>query len=226
MKLSIIVPMLNEEAAIASTLRALRTGSPEGEIIAVDGGSGDRSIEIARPLCDLLIEAPRGRAAQMNAGAVQATGEVLAFVHADTIVPRTFAADIEAAIADPHIVGGRFDLRLDDGHALCVLIGALISLRSRVSRTATGDQAIFVRRHVFQTLGGFPDLPICEDLEFARRLKRTGKIACLRSRVITSARRWRKAGIIRTVARMWLIRGAYLAGVPPAKLARGYCDIR
>jgi rSAM/selenodomain-associated transferase 2 len=192
----------------------------------VDGGSVDRSNDIARPLCDLLIEAPRGRAAQMNMGAVQTTGDVLAFVHADTIVPCTFAADIEAAIADPRIVGGRFDLRLDDGHATCVLIGTLISLRSRVSRTATGDQAIFVRRHVFRTLGGFPDLPICEDLEFARRLKRIGKMACLRSRVVTSARRWRKAGIIRTVVRMWVIRSAYLAGVPPAKLVRGYGDIR
>src|SRR5579875_49752 len=226
MKLSTIVPMLNEEAAIASTLGALRAGGPDGEIIVVDGGSVDRSREIARPLCDLLIEAPRGRAMQMNAGAARAGGEVLAFVHADTTVPRTFAADIETVLADPRVVGGRFDLRLDDSHPLCVLIGALISLRSRFSRTATGDQAIFVRHAIFQTLGGFPDIPICEDLEFARRLKRTGRIACLRSRVVTSARRWRKAGIIRTMVRMWMIRGAYLAGVPPSKLSRGYGDVR
>jgi rSAM/selenodomain-associated transferase 2 len=226
MKLSTIVPMLNEEAAIASTLRALRAGGPDGEIIVVDGGSVDRSREIVRPLCNLLIEAPRGRAVQMNAGATQAMGDVLAFVHADTIVPRTFATDIEIALADPRIVGGRFDVRLDDSHPLCVLIGALISLRSRLSRTATGDQTIFVRRAIFQTLGGFPDIPICEDLEFARRLKRTGRIACVRSRVVTSARRWRKAGIIRMVVRMWLIRSAYLAGVPPSKLARGCGDVR
>jgi rSAM/selenodomain-associated transferase 2 len=226
MKLSTIVPMLNEEVAIASALRALCAGAPDGEIIVVDGGSVDRSRDIAQPLCDLLIEAPRGRAVQMNAGAARAIGDVLAFVHADTIVPRTFAADIEAALADARVSGGRFDLRLDDSHPLCVLIGALISLRSRLSRTATGDQAMFVRRAIFDSLGGFPDIPICEDLEFARRLKHAGRIACLRSRVVTSARRWRKTGIIRTTVRMWMIRAAYLLGVPPSKLSRSYDDVR
>jgi len=226
MKLSVIVPMLNKAPAIARTLEAIRTGAPQAEIIVVDGGSTDGSSQIARPRCDVFVEAPRGRALQMNSGAARASGDVLVFVHADTIVPTTFAADIETALADSEIVGGRFDVCLDDDHPLCRLIGALISIRSRITRTGTGDQAIFARRKIFETLGGFPDLPICEDLDFARRLKRAGRVACLRSEVITSARRWKKGGIMRTVLRMWIIRSLYLAGVSPVRLARMYSDVR
>jgi len=224
--LSIIVPMLNERASIGATLTALRVGAPGAEIIVVDGGSHDGSPNAAGQLCDLLIETPRGRAIQLNSGAVKASGQVLAFVHADTIVPKTFAADIENAMRDPAIVGGRFDLVLDATALPYRLIGWLISLRSRLSRTGTGDQAIFVRREVFERLGGFPQIEICEDLDFTRRLKREGAVACLRSRVITSARRWQRAGLIRTVARMWAIRLSYLAGVSPARLRRWYADVR
>jgi len=226
LKLSVIVPMLNEAASIARTLDALRVGAPDAEVIVVDGGSGDDSIEVARQLCDLVLSASRGRARQMNAGAERASGDRLAFVHADTIVPATFARDIEEALGDPHIIGGRFDIRLDDNQPLCVIIGTLISIRSRISRTGTGDQAIFVRRTIFNKIGGFPDFPICEDLEFARRMKRLGTVACLRSKVTTSARRWRKGGIIRTIIRMWTIRALYLAGVSPTRLARMYSDVR
>lgn len=201
-------------------------GAPDGEIIVVDGGSGDGSQDAARGLCDILIEAPRGRAVQQNAGAARARGQILAFVHADTIVPGTFAADIEQALRNPAVVGGRFDLALDASALPYRLIGWLVSLRSRLSRTGTGDQAIFVRRKVFDLLGGFPQIDICEDLDFTRRLKRVGAIACLRSRVITSARRWQRAGLIRTVARMWAIRLSYLAGVSPARLRRWYADVR
>jgi rSAM/selenodomain-associated transferase 2 len=225
-RLSVIVPMLDEESAIADTLSALRSGAPDAEIVVVDGGSADRSVELARPLCDVLVTSARGRAIQMNAGATRATGDVFAFVHADTLVPATFASDIDAALADSRVAGGRFDLRLDDPHPLCRLIGILINLRSRLSRTATGDQAIFVRRNVFQQLGGFPLIPICEDLAFARRMKRSGRVACLRSQVVTSARRWRRRGILRTVLTMWTIRALYLAGVTPARLARIYADVR
>lgn len=226
MKLSVIVPMLNEAPTIALTLEAVRIGAPDAETIVVDGGSTDGSIEAARPRCDVLLSASRGRALQMNAGAARASGDALVFVHADTIVPVTFARDIEAALADPEVVGGRFDVRLDDSHPLCVLIGTLISIRSRISRTGTGDQAIFVRKKLFKSLGSFPDMPICEDLDFARRLKRAGRVACLRSKVTTSARRWRKGGIMRTVMRMWTIRLLYLSGVSPVRLARMYSDVR
>lgn len=226
MKLSVIVPMLNEESAIGATLQALRRGAPDAELIVVDGGSTDLSRERARGSCDLLIEAPRGRARQFNAGAARAGGDILALVHADTIVPPTFAHEIEAALRDPAVVGGRFDVRLDEPGALYWMIGAMISLRSRLSRTATGDQAIFVRREVFERLGGFPTIELCEDLEFSRRLRRAGRVACLRACVSTSARRWRRHGVLRTILKMWTIRLLYLAGVSPARLRRHYPDAR
>jgi rSAM/selenodomain-associated transferase 2 len=226
MPLSVVVPMLNEERAIVAALTAVRAGAPAAEIIVVDGGSNDRSIELARPLCEALIEAPRGRARQMNAGAAAAHGDAIAFVHADTMVPPTFARDIEAALANPAVAGGRFDLALDDPALACRLLGTLISLRSRIMRSATGDQAIFVRREIFEQIGGFADLELCEDVDFARRLKHSGGVACLRSKVITSARRWRKDGLIRTVLRMWLIKSLFLAGVAPGWLKRHYADTR
>jgi rSAM/selenodomain-associated transferase 2 len=218
--------MLNEAATIASTLDAIRRGAPDAEIVVVDGGSIDECVATARPLCDTVIGASRGRALQMNAGARASHGDVLVFVHADTIVPSTFAADIASALSDPAVVGGRFDVKLDAGALPYRIIGAMISLRSRISRTSTGDQAIFVRRDVFERLGEFPELELCEDLEFSRRMKRAGHVACLRARVTTSARRWSRDGLMRTVARMWLIRAMYLMGVPPARLKRMYADTR
>ena len=218
--------MLNESPVIAGTLDALRRRAPKAEIIVVDGGSSDASVAIVQSLRVALISAPRGRARQMNAGARVSHGDALVFVHADTIVPRTFAADIASALSDPAVVGGRFDVKLDDRALPYRIIGAMISLRSRISRTGTGDQAIFVRRDVFDSLGGFPELELCEDLEFSRRMKRAGRIACLRTRVTTSARRWDRDGLVRTVIRMWMIRAMYLMGVPPARLKRMYSDTR
>jgi len=224
--LSVIVPMLNEERSIAATLHSIREGAPEAEVIVVDGNSMDRSRALAEPLCDVLVTGKRGRARQLNEGASRARGEVLAFVHADTLVPASFASDIASALADPSVVGGRFDVVLDDSAFIFRLIGLLISLRSRLSRTGTGDQAMFVRRKAFSELGGFPDIELCEDLEFARRLKRVGGVACLRARVTTSARRWRVEGIFRTVFRMWVIRLLYLIGVSPRRLKTFYVDSR
>ncbi|HUY84164.1 MAG TPA: TIGR04283 family arsenosugar biosynthesis glycosyltransferase [Steroidobacteraceae bacterium] len=224
--LSVIVPMLNEERAIARTLDAIAAGAPGAavlvEVVVVDGGSSDRSRDEARPRCARLLVAPRGLARQMNAGAAAARGDALVFVHADTLVPPSFAGDIAAALADPAVVGGRFDLRLDDGAPMLRLIGWLISARSRLSRTGTGDQAIFVRRAVFDRLGGYRDLAVCEDLDLARRLKRAGRVACLRSQVTTSARRWRERGVLATTMRMWFIRAAFLLGVSPTWLAHLY----
>lgn len=225
-ELSVIVPMFNEEQTIVRTLRALRAGAPGAELIVVDGGSRDRSREIATGNCDRLIESARGRARQLNAGAAIARGSILAFVHADTVVPVDFAVQIKRALAQPTIGGGRFDVVLDNSALPYRLIGALISIRSRLSRTGTGDQAIFVRREIFRRLGGFPEIAICEDLEFTRRLKRAGKVACLRSRVITSARRWEQAGVLRTSLRMWTIRLLFLAGIRPEHLSRWYADVR
>jgi len=222
--------MLNEERAIARTLDAIAAGASGAavtvevivEVIVVDGGSSDRSRDEARPRCASLLVAPCGLARQMNAGAAAAKGDALVFVHADTLVPPGFAGDIAAALDDPAVVGGRFDLRLDDDAPLLRFIGWLISARSRLSRTGTGDQAIFVRRAVFERLGGYRDIAVCEDLDLSRRLKRAGRVACLRSRVTTSARRWRKHGVLATTMRMWFIRAAFLLGVPPARLAHLY----
>jgi len=218
--------MLDEEDAISRTLIALRRGAPDAQIIVVDGGSTDASVAIAEPLCDQILAVSRGRALQMNTGAKLAHADAMAFVHADTIVPASFGADIAGALSDPAVVGGRFDVELDSSALPYRIIGAMISIRSRLSRTGTGDQAIFVRRDVFERLGGFPEIDLCEDLEFARRLKRAGRVACLRSRVITSARRWNRDGLVRTVIRMWMIRAMYLMGVSPARLKRMYADTR
>lgn len=218
--------MLDEERSIAGTLAAIRRGAPGCELIVVDGGSTDSSVYIATPLCDAVIAAPKGRARQLNAGAAASHGDVLVFVHADTIVPASFEADIAAALSDPAVVGGRFDIALDSNALPYRVIGALISVRSRISRTGTGDQAIFARRDVFKRLRGFPEIELCEDLEFSRRLKRAGRVACLRSRVTTSARRWQRDGLMRTVFKMWSIRAMYLLGVSPARLKRMYSDTR
>jgi rSAM/selenodomain-associated transferase 2 len=221
-KLSVIVPMLNEEGTIRRTLEAIAAAAPGAQVIVVDGGSSDTSRDEARSRCARLLVAQRSLARQMNAGAVTADGDVLAFVHADTTVPPSFGNDIAAALENPAIAGGRFDIRLDDGSAMLRLVGWMISTRSRLSRTGTGDQAIFLRREVFERIGGYRDIPLCEDLDLARRLKRAGRIACLRSCVTTSARRWREHGVVATTARMWFVRAAFLLGVPPARLAHLY----
>ncbi len=225
-RLSVIVPMLNERLAIAKSLSALRAGAPGAELIVVDGGSTDGSLELVAGRCDKLLKAPAGRALQMNYGAREAKGDILAFVHADTLVPADFQEQIELALNDSAVVGGRFDVELDDPRMVYRLIATLINLRSRLTKVGTGDQSFFVRRSVFEALGGYKAIEICEDLDFARRLKRMGKIACLRSRVITSARRWQKHGVLRTTLLMWFIKMMFLLGVPPAFLKRFYTAVR
>jgi rSAM/selenodomain-associated transferase 2 len=223
--ISIVVPTLEEGATIGATLARLR--EPEVlEVVVADGGSRDRTREIAADLADRVLIAPRGRASQMNLGAAVATGEVLLFLHADTRVPPGFGAAIARALSDPRIVGGRFDLELDEPGLAYRVIGAMITWRSRWTRIFTGDQALFVRREVFERLGGYPEEPLLEDLALAIAMKRAGGIACLRERVVTSARRWRQRGVLRTVLAMWAIRGLYAAGVPAKTLARYYAAVR
>jgi rSAM/selenodomain-associated transferase 2 len=225
MRISVVVPVLNEERTIGNTLSSLASLKPH-EIVVVDGGSGDRTREICERLGARVLGSERGRARQMNCGARHATGEVFLFLHADTRLPPSAFNDIRAALADPRCVGGRFDVELKGSHQMLRVISALINCRSRATKVATGDQAIFVRREIFTGMGGYPDIPLMEDIALCRSLKRLGAIACLRSRVVTSARRWEKDGVWRTIFRMWVLKFLYLAGVPPARLKQFYADTR
>jgi rSAM/selenodomain-associated transferase 2 len=225
MNVSVIIPVLNEEKTIGATLRELVLLEPH-EIIVVDGGSGDRTREICEHLGAQVLNSERGRARQMNNGARRATGDGLLFLHADTRLPPSALHDITRALGDVSCVGGRFDVELEGRHWMLKVIGALINFRSRTTKVGTGDQAIFVRREVFTRMGGYPDLPLMEDIAFCRALKRAGRITCLRSRVVTSARRWETDGVWRTIVRMWALKFLYLAGVSPARLKQFYADTR
>ena len=225
MNISVIIPVLNEEKTIAATLHALLNLRPH-EIIVVDGGSDDRTGETSRQLGAKVLSAERGRARQMNYGAGCATGEVLLFLHADTKLPDSAFQDIAAALGESRCAGGRFDVELEGRHWMLKIVGALINYRSRATKVSTGDQALFVRREVFERMGGFPDIPLMEDIALCRSLKRLGGIACLRSRVVTSARRWESDGVWRTIFRMWTLKFLYLAGVSPARLKQFYADTR
>ena len=222
---SVIIPALNEENALPTILADLIALQPH-EVIVVDGGSRDRTREISEQQGARVITGTAGRARQMNRGARQATGEILLFLHADTRLPRGAFAEIAAALKNPGCVGGRFDVDLDGNHWLLKIIGAMINSRSRITKVGTGDQAIFVRREVFVRMGGFPDIPLMEDIAFCRALKRLGGIACLRSKVRTSARRWEAEGVWRTVIKMWTLKLLYFAGVSPVTLKRFYGDAR
>ena len=225
MTVSVIVPTLNEAPVLAATLARVRATCPH-EIIVVDGGSDDETGHVATGRADSVLTAARGRAAQMNAGAAVARGDVLVFVHADTLVPSTFVAAIEHACGDPNVVGGRFDVELSPSSPLIWLTGWLMNWRSRLTRIATGDQAIFIRRDTFAALGGFADIPLMEDIDLSRRLKRAGRVACLRERVTTSSRRWRAHGVVRTILLMWALRVLYFCGVGPERLAQLYRNVR
>lgn len=224
-RISVIIPALEEEAQIADSIASAR-GPGVAEIIVVDGGSGDATAAVARHSGATVLQAPRGRAAQMNAGAGAAAGDILLFLHADTRLPAEFDALVIAALADPAVVGGRFDVRLMPGTPWLNLVGALINLRSRLSRIGTGDQALFLRRSVFTALGGFEPIPLMEDLALSRAMKRRGGVACLRAKVETSSRRWQRDGPLRTVLLMWWLRLLYFCGVPPERLHRRYADTR
>jgi rSAM/selenodomain-associated transferase 2 len=188
----------------------------------VDGGSEDATREAARPLADRVLEAPRGRARQMNAGAAAARGEVLLFLHADTALPGDALRLLELGLGATGRAWGRFDIAIAGSHPLLATVSTLMNLRSRWSGIATGDQAIFVKREAFASVGGFPDIPLMEDVEISRRLKALSAPLCVRSRAVTSGRRWERDGVLRTILLMWKLRFAYAMGVAPERLARRY----
>jgi rSAM/selenodomain-associated transferase 2 len=222
-KLTVVIPALDEADNLARLLPELAAGCPGAEIIVVDGGSRDatRSVVTGQPGAKLLVAA-RGRARQMNHGARAAAGDTLLFLHADTRLPDGAAAAIERVLADPGVVGGRFDVRFDSPRRLLRIVAWFMNARSRLSGICTGDQAIFARRADFEAAGGYPDIPLMEDIELSRRLGRRGRLRALRLRVTTSARKWEREGPLRTVALMWTLRFLHFCGVSPARLHRWY----
>lgn len=222
MTLSIIIPVLNEAAGIEDALRALHAYRARGaEMIVADGGSNDDTVALARPLATSVLEAPRGRANQMNAGAAVAKGDVLLFLHADTRLPDDADALIMDGLTRSKRAWGRFDVRFDHGGWLA-LVAFMMNWRSWASGICTGDQAMFMTRAAFDRIGGFPPIALMEDVAASARLKRRGRPLCLRQSVTTSGRRWRQHGVWRTILLMWRLRLAFFFGGDPNSLARHY----
>ena len=221
-RISIIIPALNEGNDITSTLERLAPWRADGhEVIVVDGGSGDETIALARPLSDQVISCEPGRARQMNCGAALAQGDILLFLHADTQLPENGLLLILSALAAGEI-WGRFDVRLSGQHPLFRVIEKMINWRSSFSGISTGDQAIFVLREQFEGIGGFPEQPLMEDIELSRRLKKIAPPFCIRTPLTTSSRRWEQRGIFATILLMWRLRFLYWLGVDASKLAKMY----
>ena len=221
--LSIIIPVLDEAATVEETLAALEPLRERGaEVIVVDGGSRDRTVEQARPLADLVLAAPRGRGSQMNAGAAAAHDDVLLFLHADTRLPSDADRLMVDALAGSQRAWGRFDVTIAGRSRLLRVVAAMMNWRSRITGIATGDQAMFMTRAAFARAGGFPDIALMEDVVMSRRLKGIGPPACLTARVTTSGRRWDRDGVVRTIFMMWRLRLAFFLGTEPARLARQY----
>jgi rSAM/selenodomain-associated transferase 2 len=227
-RLTIVIPVLDEAAIIAATLQALAPLRACGaEVIVVDGGSSDSTVALARPIADRVVAERRNRGAAMNSGAALGTGEVFIFLHADTTLPDRADQLIAAALAcrpsdRAYRCWGRFDLRIAGRHPLLALVARMINWRSRLTGIATGDQAIFVTREAFWSVGGFPDLPLMEDIALSRKLKRLCRPLCIAAPAVTSGRRWDYHGLWQTVVLMWRLRLAYYLGVAPARLALAY----
>ncbi len=222
-RLSIIMPVLNEAPTLARALGAAQVHRQAGaELIVVDGGSDDATLALCAGHADRLLQAPRGRASQMNLGARQARAATLLFLHADTVLPERAVDIVAAQLAGGHHRWGRFDVSIVGRSGMLAVIAACMNLRSRLTGMATGDQAIFVERELFDAVGGFPAQPLMEDIELSRRLLRTGRPACVDAKAVTSGRRWDQRGVWRTILLMWRLRLLYWLGVPAERLAGAY----
>lgn len=223
MLISVIIPTLDEATSIVATLERLKPFRLAGhEVIVVDGGSQDKTVTLASLMADRIITSTPGRAQQMNIGASQARGNILWFLHADTLVPDNATQLILETIANEKNQWGRFDIRLSGKHLLLRLVERLMNLRSRITGIATGDQGIFMQREAFESISGFMPIPLMEDLDISKRLKKLSRPCCLNEKLITSSRRWEKNGVIRTILLMWRLRLAYTLGVSPEKLLHEY----
>lgn len=221
--LSIVVPCLNESERIAGALDALIPLRGRGaEVIVIDGGSSDGTLALVRDRADLVIAGPRGRGVQMNAGARRARGDVLLFLHADSRLPERADLLLLDALTRTGRAWGRFDVAIRGRHLLLPVIATAMNTRSRLTGIATGDQAIFVTRTLFERTGGYPAIGIMEDVAFTAVLRRHGRPVCIGQRVSTSGRRWEKHGVMRTMLLMWRLRLAYRLGADPDELALRY----
>ena len=221
--LSIVMPVLDEAEGLPCALARLAPLRAQGvELIVVDGGSSDDTAAIATPLADRVIAAPRGRAAQMNAGAALASADTLLFLHADTRLPEGADRLVLDGLGQAGRHWGRFDVAIEGRSRLLPVVAAFMNARSRLTGIATGDQAIFVRREAFARAGGFPPIALMEDIAFSRAMRRLGPPLCLRARARTSGRRWEAGGTLRTIVLMWRLRLAYFLGADPARLAQRY----
>lgn len=225
MSLSIIIPCLNEAQGIVGTLKALQPLRRRGvEVIVVDGGSDDGTVAQSGPWADQVLTAARGRAAQMNAGAACAHGELLLFLHADCLPPEEADGLIINGLNRARKSWGRFDVRIIGTHPLLRVVEMLMNLRSRLTGIATGDQGIFVTRSLFEAAGRFPEIALMEDIALSKRLKRFGAPLNLPHRITASGRRWEQHGVLRTILLMWRLRLEYWLGADPNKLALRYAD--
>jgi rSAM/selenodomain-associated transferase 2 len=223
MRLSIIIPALNEADNILATLAPLQAMRARGaEVILVDGGSVDATKTLAAPLSDFVIDSTRGRATQMNAGARAAGGDALLFLHADSRLPTDADFLIKDALSRAHIAWGRFDVAIEGTHVMLPIIAAFMNARSRATGIATGDQGVFATRAAFEACDGFPDQPLMEDIEFSSQMKKFAPPICLADKIITSGRRWEKHGVWRTISLMWWLRLRYWLGASPAEIHRAY----
>lgn len=221
-RLSIVVPVFNEAGILPELCTHLSGYAQQGiEILLVDGGSDDATVSLATRAGIKVIASERGRAVQMNAGAAVARGDVLLFLHADTRLPANALQAISAGLHGKYD-WGRFDVAIEGAHWMFLIIGQMMNLRSRLTGMATGDQAIFMTREVFNRVGGFPDQPLMEDIEISLRLRALSRPLCLSQKITTSGRRWQKHGIWRTIFLMWRLRWAYWRGVPAIRLASLY----
>lgn len=225
MKLSIVMPVRNEAADIVQALLPLQELRSALELIVVDGQSQDATRLLAQPLTDQLLESSPGRARQMNTGAAAAQGDWLLFLHADTRLPDGFISLLQEA-QDSGADWGRFDVQLEPSSALLRLVARMINLRSRLTGVCTGDQALFLRRRLFEQLGGYAEIPLMEDVELSKRLRRVSRPFCIATPLTTSSRRWQQHGTLRTILLMWRLRLLYWLGVAPERLAESYRSTR
>ncbi len=219
--LSLIIPTYNEAHGICQFLQALQVLRPQCELIVADGGSTDRTCELALPLTDKVIHSPKGRAVQMNAGVAVSIGKVFVFVHADTFLPKNALQCIQTGI-DSGAQWGRFDIQLVGEHFMLKVVSYMMNVRSRCTGIATGDQVIFVTRSLFEQLGGYPEIALMEDIAFSRQLNAITPPCCITEKVRSSARRWESFGVWRTIFLMWTIRLRYFMGEHPDVLAKLY----